>query len=357
MSGEYASFGPLPAADHRHPVLLPVPEQLLNLRAPGLLVLLATANLAAWAWAWTLFHNQPALLGTALLAWTFGLRHAVDADHIAAIDNVVRKLMQAGQRPAAAGFFFSLGHSTIVVLASAAVAASASALPSPAWGAIGTAISAGFLLLIAIVNLLILRGVWRSFRLVRRGGALDHATLDHLLAGRGLLARLLRPLFRLITRSWQMYPLGVLFGLGFDTATEIGLLGIAAAEAARGLSPWQTLVFPALFTAGMALVDTADSTLMVRAYGWAFLHPLRKLWYNLTMTAASVIVALLIGGIEALGLIADQLGLHGGVWSVVSGLNDDLANFGFAVVTIFAAAWAISVIIYRWKRYDERTAS
>jgi high-affinity nickel-transport protein len=221
-------------------------------------------------------------------------------------------------------------------------------------GIVGTAISASFLLLIALVNLAILANVWRSFRAVSRGGGLDAAGLETMMSGRGFLTRLFRPLFAVITRSWHMYPLGFLFGLGFDTATEIGLLGIAAAEAARGLSPWQTLVFPALFTAGMALVDTADSAMMVRAYGWAFMNPLRKLWYNLTITAASVLVALLIGGVEALGLLADQFGLAGGIWSVVSGLNDDLADFGFAVVAIFALAWALYVLIYRWKRYDER---
>jgi high-affinity nickel-transport protein len=328
------------------------------MKARGLFGFLLAANVVAWAWAWAVFHDRPALLGTALLAWTFGLRHAVDADHIAAIDNVVRKLMQGGQRPVAAGFFFSLGHSTIVLIASAVVAGSVAALPAAAMtsvgGIVGTAISASFLLLIALVNLAILANVWRSFRAVSRGGGLDAAGLETMMSGRGFLTRLFRPLFAVITRSWHMYPLGFLFGLGFDTATEIGLLGIAAAEAARGLSPWQTLVFPALFTAGMALVDTADSAMMVRAYGWAFMNPLRKLWYNLTITAASVLVALLIGGVEALGLLADQFGLAGGIWSVVSGLNDDLADFGFAVVAIFALAWALSVLIYRWKRYDER---
>ena len=154
-----------------------------------------------------------------------------------------------------------------------------------------------------------------------------------------------------------MYPLGFLFGLGFDTATEVGLLGIAASQAAQGMSPWQTLAFPALFTAGMALVDTADSILMVGAYGWAFVRPLRKLWYNLTITAASVIVALLIGGLEALGLLVDQFNLQGGVWSVIAHLNTDLANFGLAVIAIFIAAWAISALVYRWKGYDRLAAN
>jgi high-affinity nickel-transport protein len=326
---------------------------------PGVLfALLIAANIAAWAWAWHAFAGRPALLGTALLAWVFGLRHAVDADHIAAIDNVVRKLMQDGKRPLTAGLFFSTGHSTVVILASLGIAATTAAMQDrlgafkAAGALIGTSVSAVFLLLIAVVNLVILRGVWRGFRHVARGGTLDPAGLDATLAPGGVLARLCRPLFRSVTKSWHMYPLGFLFGLGFDTATEVGLLGIAATQAAQGMSPWQTLAFPALFTAGMALVDTIDSILMVGAYGWAFVQPLRKLWYNLTITAASVVVALLIGGIEALGLLADQFGFRGGVWAVVSGLNDGLANFGFAVIGIFVAAWGVSAIVYRWKGYD-----
>ena len=323
-------------------------------RPPVLLGLLSAANVAAWGWALYAFADRPTLLGTVLLAWVFGLRHAVDADHIAAIDNVVRKLMQDGRRPVAAGLFFALGHSTVVVLASLAAAAAAAAMPDrlesfKAIGSvIGTLVSAAFLLLIGLVNLLILRGMWRSLRRVAGGGALD---ADALLTGSGPLARLCRPAFRAITRSWQMYPLGFLFGLGFDTATEIGLLGIAAAQAAHGLSPWQILVFPALFAAGMALVDTADSALMVGAYGWALLQPVRKLWYNFVITAASVLLALLIGGIEALGLLADQFGFEGGVWSIVSDLDDDLAGIGFAVIGIFLFAWGVSAIVYRCQGY------
>jgi high-affinity nickel-transport protein len=326
---------------------------------PGTLTgLLIAANIAAWVWAWQAFADRPALLGTALLAWVFGLRHAVDADHIAAIDNVVRRLMQDGKRPIDAGFFFSLGHSTVVVLASLAIAATTAAMQGrleafkAVGSVIGTSVSAVFLLLIAVVNLVILRDVWRGFRHVSRGGTLNAASLEATLAGGGILARLCRPLFRSVTKTWHMYPLGFLFGLGFDTATEVGLLGISATQAAQGMSPWQTLAFPALFTVGMALVDTTDSILMVGAYGWAFVRPLRKLWYNLTITAVSVVVALLIGGIEALGLLVDRFGLKGGVWSVVSGLNADLAHFGVAVIGIFVAAWAVSVTVYRWKGYD-----
>jgi nickel/cobalt transporter (NiCoT) family protein len=324
----------------------------------ALYVLLIAANIAAWIWAWHAFGGQPALLGAALLAWIFGLRHAVDADHIAAIDNVVRKLMQEGKRPVSAGFFFSLGHSTIVVLASLAIAGTTAAMRDrleafKAIGAvIGTSVSAAFLLLIALVNLVILRQVWRDFRHVARGGTWNAAHSDALTNGGGILARVCRPLFRSVARSWHMYPLGFLFGLGFDTATEVALLGIAATQAAQGMSPWRTLIFPALFTAGMALVDTTDSLLMVNAYGWAFIQPLRKLWYNLTITAVSVLVALLIGGIEALGLLAGQFGLAGGVWSIVSALNEDLTNFGFAIIGIFVLAWGLSAVVYRWKGYD-----
>ncbi len=324
-----------------------------------LLVTLAAANLLAWGWAWLAFAGNPVLLGTALLAWVFGLRHAVDADHIAAIDNVTRALLRdPATRPGEAlhvGFWFSLGHSSVVVLASMVVAGLAGTLEGGLGlargllGPIGGAISALFLLLIAVVNLLILRGVWQSFRRVRAGGAMAAADVNTLLAGTGPLARLLRPVLRAVSKSWHMYPLGVLFGLGFDTATEIGLLGIAASEAAHGLSAWQILVFPALFTAGMALVDTADNVMMVRAYGWAFVQPLRKLWYNLTVTAASVLVALLIGGIEILGRLAEAFHLDGWLWRAVVRLNEDIAGFGILVVGIFAGCWAVSAAIYRWK--------
>jgi high-affinity nickel-transport protein len=325
----------------------------------GMYALLIAANLLAWLWALAEFADRPALLGTALLAYIFGLRHAVDADHIAAIDNVVRKLMQEGKRPHSVGFFFSLGHSTVVVLATLAIAVTATTLQGSfatfreTGGAIGTSVSALFLLTIAIVNLVILRGVWRSFHRVRRGGRIEAEHLDTLLAGHGLLARLLRPLFRIISKSWHMYPLGFLFGLGFDTATEIGLLGISATQASQGMSPFSILVFPALFTAGMTLVDTTDGVFMVGAYGWAFVNPLRKLWYNLTITAISVVIALLIGGTEALGLLAAKLNLGGTFWTGVRNLNEDLGSFGFLVIGLFVLSWTISALIYRWNRYGE----
>jgi nickel/cobalt transporter (NiCoT) family protein len=324
---------------------------------------LILANVGAWIWAWIAFADRPVLLGTAFLAYTFGLRHAFDADHIAAIDNVVRKLMQEGKTPYSAGFFFSLGHSSIVILASFAIAATAAALQGrleelhDLGGVIGTCVSALFLLIIGIANIFIMKGIWSAFARARRGEKIVDEDLDALLAGRGLLARIFRPLFGIVSRSWHMYPIGFLFGLGFDTATEIGLLGISATQAAQGTSFWSILVFPALFTAGMSLMDTTDSMLMTGAYGWAFVNPIRKLWYNLTITAASVVVAIFIGGVEALGLIGDKLGLDGGIWRVVGELNDDLANFGYAVVGIFLASWLISGCIYKVRGYDRLHAS
>jgi high-affinity nickel-transport protein len=279
-----------------------------RLKAAGILAVPVIANILAWIWALIAFREQPVLLGTALLAYTFGLRHAVDADHIAAIDNVTRKLMQAGQRPVSVGFFFSLGHSTVVVAASILIAL-----------AVGT-----------------LQSRSEAFREVR-----------------GLIGRLMRSLFGLITKSWHMYPLGFLFGLGFDTATEIGLLGISATPGSQGLSPWSILIFPALFTAEMSLVDTVDGVLMVGAYGWAFVKPIRKLYYNITITLASVIVALLIGGVEALGLIASKLGLDGVFWKFITTLNESFGALGYVIIGVFVSCWLISVVVYRIKRFDE----
>jgi len=322
-------------------------------RLAMLYALLAAGNIAAWAAALIVFRDRPVLLGTALLAYSFGLRHAVDADHIAAIDNVTRKLMQRGQRPLTAGLYFSLGHASVVVLAVLSLALAAGALQDRFaalhdWGAvIGTAISALVLFAVAAANLVVFRAVWRTWRAVGRGGRLVEDELDRVLDRRGFLGRIFGPLFRLIGQSWQMYPLGVLFGLGFDTATEVALLGIAAAEAEKGLSIGAILIFPALFTAGMVLVDTTDSVLMVGAYGWAFIEPRRKLFYNLVITLVSVVVALAVGGIETLGLLADRLGLPGPFWSFVGRLNDNFTGIGFAVIAVFLAAWLVSALLWR----------
>jgi high-affinity nickel-transport protein len=325
----------------------------LGRRVARIYVFLILFNAAAWIWAFVAFRHYPLLMGTSLLAYTFGLRHAVDADHIAAIDNITRKLMHAGQRPLAVGLWFSLGHSTIVVLASVAIAITATALQGPlaplreSGAIIGTLVSTGFLIAIALVNFAILRTLLRKLMGLRRGEPYADEDLDHLLAGRGLFARLLRPLFRLITKSWHMYPLGFLFGLGFDTATEIGLLGIAATSATQGLPVWSILVFPALFTAGMSLVDTTDGILMLRAYGWAFIEPARKLCYNIVMTSISVAVAVIVGSIEALGLLAERLRLQGRFWDAINALGEHFGAIGYLIIAIFVLGWLVSLMLYR----------
>ncbi|MGA9867411.1 MAG: HoxN/HupN/NixA family nickel/cobalt transporter [Acetobacteraceae bacterium] len=330
----------------------------LRSRIAGIYALLIAANLAAWAWALVAFRSHPVLLGTALLAYGFGLRHAVDADHIAAIDNVTRKLMQEGKRPVAVGCFFSLGHSTIVVLASVAIAATATAFKDrfgvlqSVGGVVAPLVSVLFLLAIAVMNIVILVAVYRSFHRVKAGASYIDEDFNMLLAGRGFLARLFRPLFRMIRRSWQMYPLGLLFGLGFDTATEVGLLGISATQASQGLSAWSILVFPALFAAGMSLVDTTDGILMLGAYGWAFVKPIRKLYYNMMITFVSIVVALLVGGIEALGLAVHQLDLKGPFWDGVGALNDNFGTIGYLIIAVFLVSWIVSAIIYRARGYD-----
>jgi nickel/cobalt transporter (NiCoT) family protein len=216
-------------------------------------------------------------------------------------------------------------------------------------GIIGTSASALFLLLIAIANIIVLRGVYRTFRLVERGQIVTEEDIDALLQQRGWLARLFRPLFRFVSQSWHLYPIGLLFALGFETASEISLFGLSA-QASNAVSSWSLLIFPALFAAGMTLVDTTDGVLMLGAYGWAYRNPLRKLFYNLTITSVSVLVALLVGGIETLGLIADQFRLRGVFWNAVSGLNDNFGALGYAIVALFVASWGISYLVYRFRR-------
>ena len=264
-------------------------------------------------------------LGAAFLAYGFGLRHAVDADHIAAIDSVTRKLMQEGGQPADAGLFFSLGHSTIVVALS-------------------------LLLVLAAINLTVLGSVWRTYRAVKAGAPYDEDGIDLLLGQRGLFGRMFRGLFGLVRRTWHMYPIGVLFGLGFDTATEVGLLGLSAAEASRGMNVWDIMVYPALFTAGMALVDTADSMLMTRAYGWALADPLRKLAYNMVITGLSVLVALGVGAIEILGLVRERWNLGGAFWNGVGAVSDHFTLLGYAIIGGFALCWGIAFWVGRRRR-------
>ncbi|MBP4044086.1 HoxN/HupN/NixA family nickel/cobalt transporter [Chromobacterium violaceum] len=341
-----------------HPSTAPSIGRRLARHAP-ILAGLILANLLAWAWAFAAFADYPAQLATALLAYLFGLRHAVDADHIAAIDNTVRKMMQEKRQPSAVGLFFSLGHSAVVVFAVAVIVMAASALQSridgfrEIGGTISVSVSAFFLLALAMINLSSLRAVWSAFRRARAGEPICDEQLDLLLNNQGLLARLLRPLFKMVTKSWHMLPIGFLFGLGFDTATEIGLFAIATTQSAHGVALWHIMVFPVLFAAGMALVDTLDSLLMVEVYGWAFVKPVRKLWYNLTITFVSVVVAVGIGGLEALGLLVNKMRLSGGAWDLVAELNENLAHFGYFVVGVFLLTWLASAAIYKWKRFDQ----
>lgn len=328
-------------------------------RTVVLLSLLVGANLLLWGIALASFRGTPLLLGTAFLAFGFGLRHAMDADHIAAIDNVTRMLVSKGKRPVGVGFFFSLGHSTIVFGLSAVLAAAAAALKDRlplirAYGNIaGALISSAFLLAFGIINLLVLFALLETFRKVRAGGGYSDEDLTRLLSKRGIFGRLFRGIFGLIGHSWQMYYVGLLFGLGFDTATEIGILGISAAEGSGGLSVWSIMIFPALFAGGMTLVDTTENILMLGAYGWAFGSPVRKLYYNLAVTSASVLVALVIGGLEALGLVQREFHLTGGVWKAVSAVTRHFGSLGYVIFGLFVASWTISVAFYRLRRYDE----
>ncbi|WP_433703950.1 HoxN/HupN/NixA family nickel/cobalt transporter [Paraburkholderia sacchari] len=330
----------------------------LRPRLIALYAVLIGANIAAWAWALIALRHYPLLIGSAVIAYGFGLRHAVDADHIAAIDAVTRKLMQRGERPLGVGLAFSLGHSSIVIAATLGIALSALTLHGrfeqlhEIGSTIGTLVSSGFLLVIAGVNLMILRDVWRRYRRAHRNEetAARSAGEVETVAPAGLLSRALRPLFALVGKSWHMYPVGLLFGLGFDTATEIGLLAIAAAQAGNGLPMMSILVFPALFTAGMTLVDSTDNVLMVHAYDWAMDDPKRKLYYNASITLVSALAAIALGGVEAAGLIGEKLGASGGLWSAVAGVNAHFGEIGYALVALFIACWIGSVLFHRWRR-------
>ncbi|GAB2998980.1 HoxN/HupN/NixA family nickel/cobalt transporter [Mycobacterium bourgelatii] len=302
-------------------------------------------------------------LGMGLTAYTLGMRHAFDADHIAAIDNTTRKLMSDGQRPLAVGFFFSLGHASVVFGLAALLAAGLKAIVGPVaddsstlhryTGLIGTGVSGVFLYLIAMLNIIALVGILRVFARLRRG-EYDETELERQLDNRGLINRFLGPITNSITKSWHTYPVGILFGLGFDTATEIALLVLAGTSAAAGLPWYAILCLPVLFAAGMCLLDTIDGSFMNFAYGWAFSKPVRKIYYNLTITGLSVAVALLIGTVELLGLFAEEFGWRGPFWTWVSGLNLNLV--GFLVVGMFVATWLVAVLVWRYGRLEEKWA-
>ncbi len=319
-------------------------------------VALIAFNVICWGIALVASGPYPILLPSAVLAYTFGLRHAVDADHIAAIDNTTRKLMQEGQRPVGVGLFFSLGHSTVVVAISVLLAITAGIVSENAavqeiGSLIGTLVSAIFLLVVGVINLIVMRDVWKMFRRVSAGGVYDEQDLDEYLQNRGLIARLLRPALKVIRKSWHMYPLGILFGLGFDTASEVALLGLAATSGATHLPVALILLLPALFAAGMSLVDATDGVLMLGAYGWAYIKPIRKLYYNLNITLVSVLIAFVIGGIEILSILSERFGWTGPFWDTLASL--DFGLVGLAIIGLFAISWVISTLLYRWKRYDD----
>lgn len=320
-----------------------------------LYALLTGFNLLAWVWALISFHHYPILLGTAFLAYSFGLRHAVDADHIAAIDNVTRKLMHERKPSMSVGLFFSLGHSTVVVVLSALVAVTTIAIKGRfnelenVGAVVGTLISAAFLFTIAAVNVIALCSIYKTFKFVMSGGHYRDEDFNLILASRGLLGRVFRRLFCLIEHSWQMYPVGFLFGLGFDTATEVGLLGISATEVTKGLNIWSIMVFPALFTAGMTLVDTSDSVLMAGSYAWALAKPVRKLYYNLTITLISVVIALSVGSLETLGLVQREMHLHGPFWNRVAAIYNNFGLLGYIIIGIFVASSLCAIALYKIK--------
>jgi nickel/cobalt transporter (NiCoT) family protein len=314
---------------------------------------------------WGLFlyyaRRNPALAGLGSLAYTFGLRHAFDADHIAAIDNTTRKFLQDGKRSMGVGFFFSLGHSTIVFSLAAGLAVAAKTVNSkiPSFrnygGYIGASVSGTFLLLIGLLNLVVLLDILGVFRQMKRG-VYNEQKLEQALENQGLMSRFfLKRIGDRIDASWKMYPLGVLFGLGFDTATEVGLLAIAAGVATHNVPFLAVISLPIIFAAGMSLMDTADGAFMSHAYGWAFSNPIRKVYYNITVTSLSVAVALIIGMIELLQVLAAKLSLDGGFWAFIDDL--DFGHIGYVVVAMFVATWALSVILWKSRRIEARWGS
>ena len=297
------------------------------------------------------------LAGLGVVTYVFGLRHGVDADHIAAIDNTTRKLMQEKERPLTVGMWFSLGHSTIVVglivvlvVATRAVVGDIPALQNIG-ALVGTTVSGIFLWLIGLVNVVIVLGIYRIFRGLREG-RVNQSELENLLDNRGFMNRYFRPLFRLVKKPWQIYPVGVLFGLGFDTASEIALIAISVGIGVSSSVPiWMILILPFMFTCGMVLVDTTDGVTMRVAYAWAFLNPVRKIYYNLTVTIISVLVALAIGTVELLQVVSGELNLNGPFWSWLVTL--DFETLGFGIIGIFVLSWLVSLAYWRYKRYDE----
>lgn len=327
-----------------------------KLRVVLLYVAIGLATLAGFGAALIASKLSLQLAAFGLAAYIFGLRHGVDADHIVAIDNTTRKLMQDGERPLTVGTWFSLGHSTIVValvtILAVVIGDVEGRLPvlKSSGAIIGSAVSGSFLFLIGFINILIVLGVYHTFKSLRQG-QLNEEELEGLLQNRGFLNRYFRSLFAIVKRPWQIYPVGVLFGLGFDTVSEVGLIVLAVGYATSSTPLWTVLLLPLLFACGMVLVDTTDSVAMCTAYGWAFLKPIRKIYYNLTVTIISVAVAFAIGGLELLQVVSSELNLTGPLWSVLTNLNFE--TIGIAIIGIFLASWLVSVAVWKYKRYDE----
>jgi high-affinity nickel-transport protein len=329
----------------------------LGLHAVGFFILIALVS----PHHYMLGKTGAFTVGIGMTAYTLGLRHAFDADHIAAIDNTTRKLMSDGKRPLSVGLFFSLGHSTIVFALAALFAVGFKALSGQvqtsgstlhsATSLIGTGVSGTFLYIIAGLNLVILFGIVRVFRDMRRG-RYDEAELEQQLNSRGLMNRFYGRFTRAVKEPWQMYPVGVLFGLGFDTASEVALLFLAAGAAGAGLPFYAILCLPILFAAGMSLLDTIDGSFMNFAYGWAFSKPVRKVYFNITITGLSVVVALVIGTIELLGLAASKLTLHGRFWDWVSAIN--INTLGYMIVGLFALTWVVALAVWHFGHIEER---
>jgi len=322
------------------------------------IAVIVALHVVGWGLVWWTARAYPFVIGLAGLAYSFGLRHAFDADHIAAIDNTTRKLMTGGSRPLGVGFFFSLGHSTVVLLLTVAIAAAAHLVTTELphmremGSLVGTTVSGVFLYAIGILNLIVMIDVVRVLRAMRRG-EYDAQELEARLLQRGVIARWFSGLFRLVSRPRQMYWIGLLFGLGFDTASEVGLLTTAGVAATQALPMAAILSLPIVFAAGMSLLDSADGVMMCGAYGWAFNNPLRKIFYNLTVTGLSVAVALFIGTIELVSIVtARWLDVHTGIWGAIQQL--DLQTMGFAVAGLFLFSWIASGAVWRFGRLEER---
>jgi nickel/cobalt transporter (NiCoT) family protein len=303
-------------------------------------------------------------LGVAITAWFLGFRHAFDADHISCIDNTTRKLMADGKRPLGSGFFFSFGHSTVIVAVGVGITIAARAVfgavvdPSSAYetagGAIGTMLSAGFLYLIAVLNLIVLSGIFKVFRDMRRG-TYDEQQLEAQLQARGLMYRFFGRFMKSINHTWQLYFVGLVFGIGFDTATEVVLLAATAYAAIQGLPYFAVLALPLLFSGGMMLFDSLDGLFMNFAYGWAFAKPVRKVYYNLVITGLSIGAAFIIGTIEILGILTTEAHLHGAFWSVMANFNINVV--GFCIAALFVLVWAAALAYWRWGKVETRWAA